>query len=72
MSRNGYSDAYTQTGVKSEIENPAGLSRHYEEEKKRSKSIFKKKKVNERALYSLHLSLNFSPSPAQRLENSML
>lgn len=45
-----------------EIENPVGLSRHYDEKEK----IYVKKKTNERSPYFLHLSLDFS------LENSML
>lgn len=58
-------DTHTHTH-ESEIENPVGLSRHYEE---KVKVYFKK--TNERGLYSLHPSLAFSLS-RPRLENSML
>lgn len=50
-------EAHTHTHGESEIENPVGLSRHYEEKVKVLK------KTNERALYSLHPSLYFLSLP---------
>lgn len=50
-----------------EIENPVGLNRHYEE---KVKVLGKKGGRDERDLYFLHLSLNFSGF-SQPLENSI-